>query len=82
MCLDVDISRPLTDGTRVQVWTCTGGANQSWFRQPGTTTLRSRVTSDLGWCLTALGGVRAGLMHCAAPTAPLASAQSWYVGLG
>jgi hypothetical protein len=78
MCLDVDISRPLTDGTRVQVWTCTGGDNQSWFLQPGTNNLRSRVTSNLRWCLTALGA-RASLVTC---TGDLASAQSWFVGLG
>jgi len=29
-CLDADVSRPTTNGTKVQVWQCLGGKNQRW----------------------------------------------------
>jgi hypothetical protein len=29
-CLDADISRPTTNGSKVQVWQCWGGRNQVW----------------------------------------------------
>jgi ricin-type beta-trefoil lectin protein len=33
LCLDADLGTIGQQGTRVQVWTCTGGANQAWYFQ-------------------------------------------------
>ena len=30
-CLDADLSSPLHNGTRVQIWNCNGMSNQLWF---------------------------------------------------
>lgn len=31
LCLDADASRTITNGTKVQLWTCNGQQNQSWY---------------------------------------------------
>ncbi|MBN6042237.1 PQQ-dependent sugar dehydrogenase [Amycolatopsis sp. 195334CR] len=46
-CVDVNGSGT-ADGTKVQLWTCNGGANQQWTRDGGT-------WRALGKCLTAAG---------------------------
>jgi type 1 glutamine amidotransferase len=46
-CVDVN-GAGTADGTKIQLWTCTGGTNQQWTRDGGT--LRS-----LGKCMTATG---------------------------
>lgn len=40
-CLDSDISTPTHNGTKVQVWQCTGGRNQQWITYTDRT-IRSR----------------------------------------
>jgi hypothetical protein len=33
LCLDADNSNGIHDGVKVQLWSCSGGANQMWFKQ-------------------------------------------------
>jgi hypothetical protein len=69
-CVDVNGSST-ADGTKVQLWTCTSGANQQWTRDGNT--LRA-----LGKCLTANGtadGAQVQLSTCTG-----SGGQNWTAG--
>jgi hypothetical protein len=66
-CLDADLGRIGTNGTRIQLWDCNGWANQSWSYDPVTHTIRSLSN---GRCLDAdrgnldRNGTRVQLWDC------------------
>ncbi|MBN6042236.1 ThuA domain-containing protein [Amycolatopsis sp. 195334CR] len=66
-CVDVNGSGT-ADGTKVQLWTCTGGTNQSWTRDGGT-------WRALGKCLTAAGGSDGSPVQLSACTG--SGTQNW-----
>ncbi|OLF15034.1 glycosyl hydrolase [Actinophytocola xanthii] len=69
-CVDVS-GAGTADGTKIQLWTCTGGTNQQWTRDGGT--LRA-----LGKCMTAAGAGDGALVHLS--TCNGAAGQSWTTG--
>jgi glucose/arabinose dehydrogenase len=71
-CVDVN-GAGTADGTKIQLWSCNGGANQRWTRTG--TTLRA-----LGKCMGVAGGATAdgGLVQLSTCTG--AGAQSWTPG--
>jgi type 1 glutamine amidotransferase len=71
-CADVSGSGS-ADGTKVQLWTCHGGANQQWTVNG--TTLRS-----LGKCLTVAGSATANGSAVQSSTCNGATGQSWTAG--
>ncbi|CAM3576693.1 ThuA domain-containing protein [Kibdelosporangium persicum] len=70
-CVDVN-GGATADGTKVQLWTCSGGANQAWTRTGQT--LRS-----LGKCLNVNGGSTADGALVQLWTCDGSSAQNWSV---
>ncbi|MDQ3790309.1 MAG: ricin-type beta-trefoil lectin domain protein, partial [Actinomycetota bacterium] len=66
-CVDVN-GGATADGTKIQLWTCTGGTNQQWTRDGGT--LRS-----LGKCMTATGTADGSLVQLS--TCNGGSGQNW-----
>ncbi|OLF14586.1 hypothetical protein BLA60_04595 [Actinophytocola xinjiangensis] len=66
-CVDVN-GASSADGTKIQLWTCTGGANQRWTRNG--TTLRS-----LDKCMTATGTADGALVQLS--TCNGGSGQNW-----
>jgi type 1 glutamine amidotransferase len=69
-CVDVNGSGT-ADGTKIQLWTCSGGTNQQWTRTG--TTLRA-----LGKCMTATGTTDGALVQLA--TCNGSAGQNWTTG--
>jgi len=69
-CVDVNGSGT-ADGTKIQLWTCSGGSNQQWTRNG--TTLRA-----LGKCMTATGTTDGALVQLA--TCNGSTGQNWTTG--
>ncbi|MFC0623455.1 ThuA domain-containing protein [Kribbella deserti] len=70
----VDVSGGSTvDGTKIQLWTCTNGANQQWTTNG--TTLRA-----LGKCMTVAGGSTANGAPVQLSTCNGSGAQNWTAG--
>jgi type 1 glutamine amidotransferase len=73
-CVDVSGSGS-ADGTRIQLWSCHGGANQQWTRDGST--LRA-----LGKCMTVAGGATANGSPVQLSTCTGAGGQAWTAGTG
>jgi type 1 glutamine amidotransferase len=71
-CADVS-GGSSADGTKVQLWTCHGGAGQRW-------TLNGTTVRALDKCLTVAGTANGGLVQLSTCTG--AAAQSWTPGAG
>jgi type 1 glutamine amidotransferase len=71
-CADVSGSGS-ADGTKVQLWTCHGGANQQW-------TVTGATLRALGKCLTAAGTTNGSPVQLSTCTG--AGGQSWNPGAG
>ncbi|NUT47217.1 MAG: carbohydrate-binding protein [Saccharothrix sp.] len=70
-CVDVNGSST-ADGAKVQLWTCNGGANQTWTRS-------GQALQALGKCLTVNGGSTADGAAVQLWSCNGSSAQSWSV---
>ncbi|MFC0106054.1 ThuA domain-containing protein [Kibdelosporangium aridum] len=70
-CVDVNGSST-ADGTKVQLWTCSGGANQAWARS-------GQTFQSLGKCLNVSGGGTADGTVVQLWTCNGSSAQNWSV---
>jgi cytochrome c len=70
-CVDVNGSST-ADGTKVQLWTCSGGANQAWTRT-------GQTFQALGKCLNVNGGGTADGTLVQLSTCNGSSAQNWSV---
>jgi type 1 glutamine amidotransferase len=71
-CADVSGSGS-ADGTKVQLWTCHGGANQQW-------TVNGNTLRSLGKCLTVAGSATANGSAVQLSTCSGATGQSWTAG--
>ena len=66
----VDVSGGTADGTAVTLWTCNGGANQTWTRAGG-------AFESLGKCLDVTGGATANNTKVELWTCNGSGAQQW-----